>query len=80
MWPFTKRKASTRRYQPLSQEELLKLSIQEKLKSYSAGGRGRARFSGPAPLYDNDMLSYASDVFPASRMEFELVELDDVAH
>lgn len=47
MWPFSRRKRA--KSQP-TQEELLKMSIQEKLKGYKQSG-SRAQFSGPAPLY-----------------------------
>jgi hypothetical protein len=63
MWPFNKRK---RVKSQLSEDELLKRSIQEKLKRYKNDG-GRAQFSGPSALYLNSATSgYEMDV-----IEFE---------
>ena len=73
MWPFTRRKTGDKRPQLMSQEELLMLSIQEKLKSYNRDEQHRARFSGPAPLYGNDVLG-------PNRVELELLDFDQAVN
>lgn len=67
MWPFNRRKR--RKSQP-TEEELLKLSIQEKLRGYKQSNN-RAQFSGPTPLYGG------SNAPTDNSFEIELIDFEE---
>lgn len=66
MWPFNRRK---RAKSQLTEEELLKLSIQEKLRGYKKPS-AKAQFSGPASLY-NASSAPSDDAFEVELIDFE---------
>jgi hypothetical protein len=67
MWPFSRKK---RRKSEPSADELLKLSIQEKLKDYNSNG-AKAEFSGPGSLYRG------SKNTGESAYELELIDFEE---